>query len=834
MRAGLPPEHARRLAILELGGIEQARERVRTYRHGAWLDEIGRDVRYAVRLVVRNPGFTGIIVLTLALGIGANTAIFSVIDAVRLRDLPVRAPDRLHAVRIGSHAPSGNFTSRYSDLSYAQWEQIERRQQAFTRIAAWSPRQFNLAGGGERRPAEGMLVSGGFFEMLGVPASQGRVLGPHDDGCASPAAVVSYAFWQRTLGGDSATVGSQLRVDGHPFTIVGITPERFFGVEVGRSYDIAIPLCAEALLAGPDSQLTARRHNYWLSVMGRLADGRTASQADQHLRMISTEVFSATLPEDITSADDRQRYTSMWLHAVPAGKGFSWLRVDYEKPLWLLLALAALVLLIACGNLANLLLARASARRQETAVRLALGATKRRLVQQLLTESLLLALGGAALGLAVARWTSTALVSFLVTADNPVALDTGPDWRVLAFSSIVALITCALFGLAPALRTAASVPASTRSIAGAPDRSMVVRALVAVQIALSVVLVAGAMLFGRTVHNLLTGDVGFQPGEVLITSLDTRRLGLDGERQKVLFGNLLAQLRATRGVVAAAQSNIVPMSGWESNTSVTLDNGQTVSTRMSMVSPGYFQALGTTLLAGRDFGPMDGEDAETALVVNEAFARTFLPGASPVGRSVRFEGTESGRIVGLVRNTKYRALREDFQPIVFFTTSQKTFTSNYARYVVRSTLPWTEVTRAIRESVASVSPSIDVEFVPLATQIRQSVVRERLMGALAMGFGVVAALLAAAGLYGMLSYSVETRRREIGIRLALGADRGAVIRLVMRQTAWLLGIGIVAGLAITMAASRTAASLLYGLQPNDPVTLAAAVITLLVIGLASA
>ena len=321
---------------------------------------------------------------------------------------------------------------------------------------------------------------------------------------------------------------------------------------------------------------------------------------------------------------------------------------------------------------------------------------------------------------------------------------------------------------------------------------------------------------------------------MLVASIDTRRLAFGAERQKVLFGNLLDQLRATPGVVAAAQSNIVPMSGWESNTSVTLDNGQTVSARMSMVSPGYFQALGTTLIAGRDFGTLDGEHAETALIVNEVFARTFLSGASPVGRNIRVDGTKSGRIVGLVRNTKYRALREDFQPIIFLSTTQVTFTSNYARYVVRSTLPWTEMTNAIRESVASVSPAIDIDFVPLAVQIQQSVVRERLMAALAVGFGMVAGLLAAAGLYGLLWYSVETRRREIGIRLALGAGRRAVVGLVMRETGWLLGIGVVAGLAVTIGASRTAANLLYGLQPNDPLTLATAVITLLVIGLASA
>ena len=441
----------------------------------------------------------------------------------------------------------------------------------------------------------------------------------------------------------------------------------------------------------------------------------------------------------------------MWLRAIAAGKGLSWLRVDYEQSLWLLLASAGLVLLIVCGNLANLLLSRAGARRPEIAVRLALGASTARVIRQLLTENLVLACGGAALGLCVASLVSAALVSFLVTAANPVALDVATDWRALAFSCVVALSTCVASGLVPAVRMTTSVRAGTRTVAGGPGRSVLARALVVVQVTLCIVLVAAAILFGRTLHNLLSADLGFRPDAVLVTSLDTRRLGLDDNRQKVIFGALLDQLRATPGVRAAAQSNIVPISGWESNTTLTMDDGRRVSVRTSSVSPGYVETIGATLLAGRDFGPLDREKAESVAIVNEAFVRAFLAGRHPIGRTFRLDGSTRVRVVGLVQNTKYRSLREEFQPIVFFPTSQVTSTSNYARYVVRSTVPWADVTSSIRASIASVSPSIDVEFIPLATQIRQSVVRARLLAALGGGFGLLAGLLAALGIHGLLS-----------------------------------------------------------------------------------
>jgi predicted permease len=841
VRSGLTPGEAKRRARLAFGFRELVKDDCRQVRGTRWIEELARDVAFGMRMLRLNPGFAAVAIVSLALGIGANTAMFQLLDAVRLRNLPVRAPEQLYTVEIGGEGKSGNFTSRYSQLSYAQWEQIERRQQAFADIAAWSPRRFNLADGGEMRPAEGMLVSGAFFRTLGVPAWRGRVLDARDDGCGTAAAVIGYSFWQRQLGGAPGAIGSLLTVDGHPFTVVGITPARFFGVEVGRWYDIALPLCAENQLAGAASQLRAQPDNYWLSAIGRLRAGWTIARANAHLRAISADVFAASQPKDMESDDvAQQHYRALWLYTNPAGKGFSWLRVNYESALPLLLASAALVLLIACGNLANLLLARASARTHEIAVRLALGASRGRLVRQLLTESLMLALAGAALGLAVAGATSRWLVSLLVTADDPVALDTRLDWRVLGFSLAVGLLTCLLFGLAPALRASgvrgSGLPLNARAATAGRGKSGFRRALVVVQVALSVVLVTGALLFGRSLFNLLTGDVGFQARNVLVTSVDTRALGFGEERQKALFGDLLDRLRATTGVQQAAQAGVIPMSGWESYVGTAMENGRKVLTRFSPVSSGYFATLGTPLLAGRDFGPEDSQNAPPAAIVNQAFASKYLGGANPVGATFRypFAAKKICRIVGLVGNTKYVHLQEKPSPILFFPTSQVFFGSNYTRYLVRSTLPLAQLTAAVRESVAAVSPAIGIEFLPLEAELKGSVVRERLLAALGGGFGLLAGLLAAVGLYGMLSYSVENRRNEIGIRMALGANRGSVVRLVTREAGWLLAVGVAAGIAIAMAIGQAAATLLYGLKPGDPVTLLAAVLALAGIGLAAA
>ncbi len=840
LRAGVPPAEAARRARLAFGGRDQVKEECRDERGVNFIENLGRDVMFAARLLRMNPSFTAVALLSLALGIGANTAIFQLLDAVRLRDLPVKAPAELQEVVIGGDGPFGNFTSRYAHLSSAQWDQLQVMQQAYSSLGAWTARPFNLASGGETRPAEGILVSGHFFETLGVDTARGRILDASDDqkGCGAPVAVISQSFWQREFGGAPDAVGRSLRLDGHPVTVVGITSPSFFGVEVGRSYDVAVPLCAETLVKGPDSQLTIKRHNYWLSAIGRLRAGWSAERADAHLRTISKPLFTASSPPDATP-DQAKRYQEMRLKAEPAGKGLSWLRVNYERALWLLLGSAGLVLLVACGNLANLLLARASARTHEVAVRMALGASRGRLVRQLLTESLLLALVGAGLGLLLASAVSQSLVSLLVTADDRVALGTSIDWRVLTFSMGVGLFTCLLFGLAPALwasRVEASAAfAGARRGTGSRGRSAFRSFLVSAQVALSLVLVAGAMLFGRSLYKLLGSDVGFRPEKVLVTSLDTRRLGFSEDRQKVLFVTLLDRLRATPGVIQAAHSTIIPMSGWESNTSIDLGGGKSIGTRFSPVSSGYFATLGTPILAGRDFGNEDSEKSQPVAIVNEAFAVKYFPGVDVVGQTFPspFKAKQICRIVGLVKNTKYVKLQEDFTPITFFPSSQLFFTGNYARYVVRSQLPAAELTRAIRESVASVSPSIDIEFIQLDQELRESVARERLLAALAGGFGLLAGFLAAVGLYGVLSYSVATRRSEIGIRMALGADRRMVMRLVLREAGWLLLVGAVAGIIVTLAAGRAASSLLYGLQPNDPLTLVAAVSALGLVGLAS-
>ncbi len=473
------------------------------------LGNLLQDIRHGLRLLLLNPGFALVAILSLALGIGANTAIFQLLDAVRLRALPVQHPEQLAIVKIGNFEnASGSFSSRYPHFTNPQWEQIRAQQQGFSGLFAWAPDQINLARGGEIRLANVLWVSGEFFDTLGVKPEVGRLLRASDDRRGCPAtAVVSDAFWRREFGASSSVLQKSLTLEGHPFEIVGVTPPEFYGVEVGRTFDVSVPICADPILRGEGTKLEGRT-DWWLALMGRLKPGWTLDRATAQLAAISPALFEATLPARF-QADDAKYYLAYKLKALPAENGFSDLRSDYSNPLWMLLAIAGLVLLIACANLANLMLARASAREKEIAVRLALGASRGRLIRQLLSESLLVAVAGAISGILLARvLKGSVLVAMISTQSDTMFLDLAPDYRVLGFTAALAVLTCILFGLAPALRATKSSPASAmrasgRGLTAARERFGLRRILVVSQVALSLVLLVGALLFVGSLRNLL-------------------------------------------------------------------------------------------------------------------------------------------------------------------------------------------------------------------------------------------------------------------------------------------------------------------------------------------
>ncbi|MBC7925434.1 MAG: ABC transporter permease, partial [Bryobacteraceae bacterium] len=581
-----------------------------------WLHSLLQDMRYGIRQLRQSPGFTAVAVLSLALGIGANTAIFQLVDAVRLRTLPVTDPQELVTIdfRSGSQR-SGWSSSRTARLTWAQWDQIQSQQQAFTGVFAWSATRFNLASGGEARYAEGMFVSGDFFSVLGVSPVVGRTFTSQDDtrSCGSPGAILSHAFWQREFGGNPSILERTVSLQGRAFPIVGVTPPEFFGVEVGRRYDVAIPLCADPLLAEDGKGRIPLRHAWWLAMMGRLKPGWSPEKAASHLQTLSPGIMRATLPPTY-KPDSAKRYLANKLEATAGGTGFSNLRRQYERPLWLLLATTGLVLLIACANLANLLLARASVREREVAIRQAIGASRGRLIRQLLSESLLLAVAGAVLGAGLAQVLSRGLVAFLTTANSPLFVGLGIDFRVLGFTSLLAVLTCVLFGLLPALRATQITPASAmraggRGTTAGRERFGLRRVLVATQVALSLVLLVGALLFTGSFRNLMTTDAGFQAEGVLAVQLDLSTQKYGTERIRVVHQELLRKLAARPGVVSAAQVFFTPVSnsGWNNSIgpdgSVAATSGK--ESQFTRVGPGYFKTLGTPLLAGRDFTDRD-------------------------------------------------------------------------------------------------------------------------------------------------------------------------------------------------------------------------------------
>ena len=771
-------------------------------------------------------------ILSLALGIGANTTIFQLLDAVRMRTLPVKDPQQLARVKIvdSPHCCHGDFYSPDSDLTGALWNGLRAQQQGFSRIAAWAPARRNLGQGGEARYANTLMVSGEFFDVLGVQPLLGRLISPADDyrGCGAQGAVLSYTFWQREFGGRPEALGGKLTLNGQPFQIIGVTPANFYGVDVGQNFDVATAICSEAVFSTKGSLMDGPAE-WWIATIGRLKPGWTIERASTQLAAISPGIFAATLPGQY-DAIEKKDYLTFRLGALPAATGVSGLRHDYEDPLWLLLALSGLVLLIACANLANLMLARASVRQREMALRLTLGASRSRLIRQLLAESLLLAALGTIAGAALAQILSRALVAFLSTHDNQIFVELTPDWRVLGFATALAILTCILFGLVPAMQASRTDPGvvmkTGRGLTASRDRFLLRRGLVVSQIAMSLVLLTGAFLFVRTFRNLLTEDAGFAQDHLLVVDFDFSPLKLPPTSQMAFKQELLARLQNIPGVSSAAETLVVPLnhSGWDDNIDI-LNGPERQDVTLNRVSPGYFRTMETPLLAGRDFNHTDTPSSPRVAIVNEAFTHKFMGGANPLGKVFSDSGKpdQTYQIVGLVKNTKYYELREDPKPIAFVSFTQANGPEEESKLMIRSDEPLASLISSIKHTANEMNPSMVLTFSVLKTQIREGLLREQLMATLSGFFGALATILAMVGLYGVVSYMVVRRRNEIGVRMALGANRSDIVVMVLREAAILCLIGLAIGTGLALAAGTAAASMLYGLKPGDPLTLGAAI-----------
>ena len=804
------------------------------------MGNLWRDLRYGFRLLRLSPGFTTVAVLTLALGIGANTAIFQLIDAIRLRTIPVKNPETLAIVRISNFQwGSGSFSSNYSQLTFPLWEQIQKHQEAFSDIAVWSSGQFNLSPSGEAHYAKGIRVSGDFFKVLGIQPVIGRLLGLEDDrpGCAIGPANISYAFWQRNFAGDPGIVGKRLLLDENSYEIVGVTPPSFIGLSVGDTWDVAVPVCVEPILNPRFNRIPIRRA-WWLASIGRLKPGWTLERANAQMSAVSSAMLQETIPPEY-DGDGIKHYMDYKFGVFPGGTGFSSLRRDSETSLWLLLGISGLVLLIACANLANLLLARATARERQLTIRLALGASRSRLIRELLAEGVLLAGAGSIFGLFLAFAVSRLLVAFISTTNNQIVLDLSMDWRLLAFTTALAVLTTLLFGLAPAVRATRAEPAtllqsgSRGSTGGGRERFSLRRILVVSQVALSIVLLMGALLFARSLRNLTTLNVGFQQTGVLITSIDFEHAHVPEERFTEYHREILKRVQAVPGVESAGDGIMVPFGGetWNDGTIPEGASEDKGASWQNFVLPGYFKAIGTPLLEGRDFDQRDTATSPKVAIVDQAFVDKFFKGQDVIGKRFQFHEPPGKprpyyEIVGLIGNFKFQDMHENYLPFTVLPLTQMDKTQPNGQIVIQSSLPLTTLMPSLKQAIAEINPAISLEFKPFQRQVHESLLQDELMATLSGFFGALAALLAAIGLYGVISYTVVQRTKEIGVRMAIGANRGNVITMILGEAGVLTAIGIGIGTILAIASAQAAKSLLFGIKPRDPLTLVLAVVTL--------
>jgi predicted permease len=840
LRAGMGAEEARRAARLKFGGGGKITEDCRDARGIAWLESSLQDIRYALRTLSKSPGFTVAAILILALGIGANAAIFELLDAMLFRMLPVKDPAALVQVEVrGGNHGLGINSGDETNLTYPLWLQIRDHQQAFSGIFAWSTRGFDLGKGLAESDATGIWVSGDFFETLGLNPVRGRLIRPEDDrpDCGLPGAVLSYPFWQSRFGGQDSAIGKSIVIDDLPVQVIGVAPANFTGLEVGAKFDFALPICSLAAY-NPGEPMLHRTDYFWLRVIGRLKPGWTAPKASAELDSLSGGMLEATLPTGYAShvVDEYRRFH---LDAISASTGVSDIRETYDAGLWLLLGITGLVLLIACSNLSSLMLARASAREREMAVRLALGASRWRLIRQLLAEGLVVAAAGAMGGAGLAGILSRGLVRSMNMNGDDVGLDLYLDGRMLAFITGVALFTCIIFALAPAFRSSRVSPGETlksggRGTTGGHARFSFQRILVVSQIAISLVLLVGAGLFARSFRNLVNVNPGFREKDLYAVYLSFGKLKLPDMQLDEYSRNLVNEIRSIPQVESAATTTHLPFAGsWTSGIRI---NNREGSTKFTWASPGYFRTLGIPLISGRDFEETDTRHSPHVAVVSESFLREFLPGANPLGQVIHvapepnFPAT-TYEIVGVVKDTKYQNLREAVTPPEAYAPFwQYPNPAPWLAVLIHTSAPASELIPAVRAKMEARNADISVEYDVIEQEIQDSLAGERMMAILSGFFGALAALLATIGLYGVIAYFVALRRGEIGIRIALGANPGKIVALILRQTLAMLALGVAIGLALSLVAARSASSLIFGLKSTDPLTVAGSAAILVFVG----
>jgi len=841
VREGLPKEEAYRCARVEFGGLERTKEECREVRGLSVLDGIWQDLRFGGRMLKKSPGFTATAVISLALGIGANTGLFSLVNAVLLGSLPVRNPQELVVVQYTTPESSGDVAD--DDYSYPMYRAIRNKNTVFSGVLCRSGLELNASLGGQSERVSGELVSGNYYETLGVTPYLGRLIAPDDDRVPGEGAVavLSYGYWQRRFGGDGSIVGRDILLNSAPMRVIGVTPAGFYGTDLGRNPDIRVPMMmAKVFRPVPANRLENPRHS-WLTILARRKPEVTTGQAQAALDLLYHQELSDELAGSDLSPHEREKRMGQRIRLEAGNQGFAHMRSEMERPLMLMFGATAMVLLIACANLVNLIMARNAKRRQEVAVRLAIGAGNGRLVRQWLTESLLLSAIGGAAGVAVAYWAKTALIGFM-PREYAMNLRAPLDWRVLVFALAATMLTGLLSGLAPALELGrAHVAPSMREgvpATSVPERLLSLRsALVFGQVALSLPLLIGAGLFLHSLANLRGVNTGFTKENVYLATLNPSLNAYPRERVKEVYDELLTRVRALPGVKAASLTTSSVISGGWDQEGVRVEGytpglDENMNPNAALVSTGYFATLGIPVVKGRDFTEQDTAGRAKVAIVNETMARYFFGDRDPLGKKMSVSDEKDApldiEIVGVVKDAKYVRVTEATKRHFYTPMAQEPRLADMTLQVRTST---EEEARHIGEMVKAQLREIDANVplyaaTTLEIQIDNSLVRERLLTWLSGVFGVLATLLAAVGLAGVVAFSVARRTKEIGIRMALGAQSGDILREVLARVTALVAAGLMVGLALAFWVSRAAGSVLFEVKPSDPAAFVGACVVL--------